>query len=387
MEDHRHRVRRRHAIASRRAAPRTVLCAAVTLTVLACTLLPAATTSAASLNPSRSALMRQVRAAQAHGAYYARNEADLRTMLLSGELVRVEDSRSLALKRSIRYPYARPEVKLFLERLSQQYQSACGRKLVVTSLVRPKNHQPRNSSALSVHPTGMAMDLRRSSYRACRSWLQRVLLSLENRGLVEAAREHYPPHFHVVLFPDPYLEYLEARDEGLEVDEFRPQPLVSGGTVDYTVRRGDSLWAVARRFNTTVGALWAANGLRSNVLRPGQSLQVPVGGEAGLSVYTVRRGDSLWQIARRFGTTTLAIQQVNGLASTRIRAGQELRIPGAPGAGTGTSLATYRVRPGDNLWEIARRHGSSTREIQSVNGLHGSRIKPGQVLKIPVSGR
>lgn len=385
MEDHLARGRCRPAAEPRRTAPRAVLSVAAALTALAVTLLPPTAAQAASLTPSRSALMRQVRAAQAHGAYYARNDADLRTMLLTGELVRVEDSGSLALKRSIRQPYARPEVKLFLDRLSQQYRRACGRKLVVTSLVRPKNRQPRNSSSLSVHPTGMAMDLRRSSYGTCRSWLERVLLSLENRGLVEAARERYPPHYHVVLFPDPYLNYVEA--SGAEVDEFRPKPLVAGETVDYTVRRGDSLWMVARRFNTTVDALRAANGLSSNMLRPGQSLRVQVGGEAAFSLYTVRRGDSLWQIARRFGTTSLAIQQVNGLASTRIRVGQELRVPGAGGSGTGIALATYRVRPGDSLWDIARRHGSSTREIQNANGLRSSRIKPGQVLKIPVSGR
>lgn len=342
---------------------------------------------AASLRPSRPALMRQVRAAQAHGAYYAANEADLRTMRRTGELVRIEGDRNHVLKGTVPYPYARPEVKLFLERLGAQYRSSCGKRLVVTSLVRPKNRQPRNSSAFSVHPTGMAMDLRVSSSRRCRSWLEQVLLSLEGRGLLEAARERYPPHYHVVLFPDPYLEYVEAREGEAAVADYRPRgELVAGEVVDYRVRRGDSLWKIARRYDTTIGSIRSVNALPSSSIRPGQVLRVPVGMEATLAAYTVRRGDTLSGIAARFGTSAFAIQQVNGLASTRIRVGQRLNVPrgeltadGVPGA----RLATYRVRSGDSLWEIARRHGTSPGAIQRVNDLPSSRIRPGQVLRIP----
>ena len=343
--------------------------------------------AAASLTPSRTALMRQVRAAQAQGAYYAVNDYDLRTMLQSGELVRVPGDRNYVLKGSIRHPYARPEVKLFLERMGGQYRAACGQRLVVTSLVRPKHHQPRNASPFSVHPTGMAVDLRQSTDRRCRRWLERVLLSLEGRGLVEAARERYPPHYHVVLFPDPYLDYVEAKLGETAVAEYRPQPAyVTGELVDYRVRRGDSLWTIAQRFDTTVGALRQANALSSNYIRAGEELKVPTGARAAVTTkYRVRRGDSLWTIAQRFDTTTLAIQQANGLASTSIRPGQELEIPSDDGDGGGVRTATYRVRRGDSLWKIARHHGTSTGEIQRANGLAGSRIKPGQVLHIPTT--
>jgi len=307
-------------------------------------------------------------------------------MLQTGELVRIPGDRNYVLKRSIRNPYGRPEVKLFLERMGSQHRAACGQSLVVTSLVRPKNRQPRNSSPFSVHPTGMAIDLRVSSNRTCRRWLERVLLSLEDRGLVEAARERYPPHYHVVLFPEPYLEYVEDKLGETAVAAYRPRnDFVAGEVIDYQVRRGDSLWTIAQRFDTTVTAVRQANGLRSNYIRAGQKLKVPAGAQAAVTTtYRVQRGDSLWQIAHRFGTTTLAIQQANGLASTSIRVGQELDIPtGGGGDGGGVTNATYRVRRGDNLWEIARRHGTSTREIQRANGLRSSRIKPGQVLRIP----
>lgn len=344
---------------------------------------------AASLRPSRPGLMRQVRAAQSHGAYYARNEADLRVMRRNGELVRIEGDANHVLKYSVPFPYARPEMKLFLERLGEQYRGACGKRLVVTSLVRPKNRQPRNSSPLSVHPTGMAVDLRVSSYPRCRSWLEGALLSMERRGLVEAARERYPPHYHVVLFPDPYVDFVEEKAGRPVQAEYQARTDLDVGEVaQYRVRRGDTLWQIARRYDTTIGSIQSANNLRGTSIRPGQQLRIPSGMEATLATYRVRRGDTLSGIARRFGTSSYAIQQVNGLASSRIRIGQELQVPRGEITASGVPgpvLATYRVRSGDSLWEIARRHGTSTRAIQQANDLRGSRIKPGQVLRIPTT--
>ena len=65
---------------------------------------------------------------------------------------------------------------------------------------------------ISVHPTGMAADLRRSDSSGCRQWLETVLLDLEGKGVIEATREQYPPHYHVAVFPNPYLQYLASRE-------------------------------------------------------------------------------------------------------------------------------------------------------------------------------
>ncbi len=113
-------------------------------------------------------------------------------------------SRSMALG-EVSFPYARPEVKTFLEQLSSAYHAACGEPLVVTSMVRPISRQPRNASPISVHPTGMAVDLRRSDRHGCRQWLESTLLALEGEGMIEATRERWPPHYHVAVFPDPLL--------------------------------------------------------------------------------------------------------------------------------------------------------------------------------------
>ena len=119
----------------------------------------------------------------------------------------------------------------------------------------------------------------------------------------------------------------------------------SGGT--HTVGRGETLSAIAARYGTTVAALVRANGLASaNMIYVGQRLTIAGGGAAASSggsqqggAYTVRRGDTLAAIAARYGTTAWAIANANGLANANyIYAGQQLRIP-AGGSGSSTPAA------------------------------------------------
>ena len=175
---------------------------------------------------------------------------------------RVRGNRDFTLH-DVSYPYARPQVGLFLRRLGRQYRSACGEQLVVTSLTRPKNYQPRNASPRSVHPTGMALDLRRPNSWKCRSWLESVLVTLEARGVLEANYERRPPHYHVAVFPDQYLRYVERIAENPEV-------------ATYLVSQGDTLTAIARRHRTSVAEVKLRNGLRSDRIYAGQLLEVPV---------------------------------------------------------------------------------------------------------------
>jgi hypothetical protein len=159
---------------------------------------------------SHESLLRQNEEAREHDFTYLRTSADVRDYAQQGLLVRLPGSSDYELADDVSFPYARPEVKTFVERLSDQYHSACGERLVVTSLTRPITRQPANASAISVHPTGMAIDLRRSDASGCRQWLETVLLDLENKGVIEATREQYPPHYHVAVFPNPYLQYVAS---------------------------------------------------------------------------------------------------------------------------------------------------------------------------------
>ena len=222
----------------------------------------ASASSAQTLQGSRASMDRQVRAAKQHDFTFIDTPERVRFFADQGWLIRIESTRDFIVKNDVRYPYARPEVQLFAERLGRQYRQACGEQLVVTSLTRPTTRQPRNASSRSVHPTGMALDLRYSWNRSCREWLQGVLASLERQGVLEATLERNPRHYHVALFPKPYAAYVEAR-------------LADDAETRYFVRQGDSLWKIARKHGTTVEELRTANDLRGSRIYAGQVLTVP----------------------------------------------------------------------------------------------------------------
>lgn len=211
---------------------------------------------------------RQNRVATQHDYTYIETPARVEYFVSQGWLVPIEPSRNFALH-AVSFPYARPEVQLFADRLGAQYRRACGEQLVVTSLTRPTNRQPRNASDRTVHPTGMALDLRYSWDRNCRSWLEGVLVSLERQGVLEATLERRPRHYHVALFPTQYASYVEA---------VRTRQAASGEEVlEYTVRTGDSLWNIARDHGITVTELKQVNGIDGNRIYVGQVIDVPLG--------------------------------------------------------------------------------------------------------------
>ncbi|MCH5342297.1 MAG: LysM peptidoglycan-binding domain-containing protein [Acetatifactor sp.] len=115
-------------------------------------------------------------------------------------------------------------------------------------------------------------------------------------------------------------------DTYLGINENVPMPGPDTGSITYTVQAGDSLWLIAQRYGTTVDAIIQANNLTSNVLQIGQVLRIPVS-QSPYVEYTVRAGDTLWDLSRRYGTTVEAIMQANGLTSTVLQIGQVLRIP------------------------------------------------------------
>ncbi|HEX6069234.1 MAG TPA: DUF5715 family protein [Longimicrobiaceae bacterium] len=187
---------------------------------------PAFALGGATLKGSSTSMVRQNSVAKANDYSFLRSAAQVDRFVEEGYLVPIESTGSLEVNSGVSYPVARPQMKIFLERLGNQYHESCGEPLVVTSLVRPTSEQPRNSHPLSVHPAGMAADLRISARQDCRAWLESTLLDLEARELLDVTRERKPPHYHVALFPDRYLAYIQpllARDSALAAERAREQ--------------------------------------------------------------------------------------------------------------------------------------------------------------------
>ena len=154
----------------------------------------------------------------------------------------------------------------------------------------------------------------------------------------------------------------------------------------YTVKDGDSLYQIAQEHGLTVDVLKSANKLTSDKIHTGQVIRIPGAPEAtdeeskaavaATERYTVRAGDSLFLIAKRYGLTVTALKQANGLSSDSIKVGQVLVIP----AKTGNKPSSYTVLPGDTLYTIATRFNLSVATLKSINHLSSDRIVPGQVL-------
>jgi LysM repeat protein len=233
------------------------------------------------LRGSRASVDRIHRHAVNHGLHFYDTSAAVKRAAAEGRLVRLTGNADYRLV-GVSHPYVLPPTELFVERLASQYRAACGERLVVTSAMRPRSFRLANSSTKSVHPTGMAIDLRKPARASCLRWLRRTLLSLEAAGVLEAVEERNPPHFHVALFPDPYQRYVLERSGGsvrLAVAPARPARTERASPVsrvNYRVRPGDTLWSIARRHGTSVEELKRANRLSSTRIVANQVLEIPL---------------------------------------------------------------------------------------------------------------
>jgi len=171
--------------------------------------------------------------------------------------------------------------------------------------------------------------------------------------------------------------------------------------VIHKVRRGESLSVIACRYRTSVRSIMALNGLkRSHYIKTGWRLKIPTGRRYAslekasspvfdskvkeeLIRYEVRKGDSLWTIANRFGTTTKAIRSANQLDHTPLWAGQVLMIPKGLTTLEEMTTTTYTVLKGDSPYMIAQKHRMNLSEFLRINNLTPrSTIFPGQVLLV-----
>ena len=164
-----------------------------------------------------------------------------------------------------------------------------------------------------------------------------------------------------------------------------PAPLTPEPSSTYTVAYGDTLFSIARRFGTSVQAIADANSmLPSALIRAGQVLTIPGARPQGVGEYVVQPGDTLYSIASRYGTTAEAIASANQIVNpSLLRVGQRLVIPAESEALPATAKI-HVVQAGETLYRIALMYGKTAQEIAVANNLASlNSIRIGQRLVIP----
>ncbi len=165
--------------------------------------------AAQSLRGSHASVNLMYRRAVRGGLNFYETTTEVRRAVVRGELVRLNGNAHYVVA-NVRMPYVRPETRSFVTDLALHYHRACGVPMVITSATRPMSRRLANSSSLSVHPTGIAVDLRKPSGR-CLTWLRRTLIAAERRGAIEATEERRPPHFHVAVLPSAYAKVASRK--------------------------------------------------------------------------------------------------------------------------------------------------------------------------------
>jgi membrane-bound lytic murein transglycosylase D len=220
-------------------------------------------------------------------------------------------------------------------------------------------------------------------------------------GVEEDKLTELNPELRHRLLPGDNYQLRVPRDSRelllASIDQLPVAHLPQRAIIYHRVQPGESLSAIARKYHTNVASIKRANNMyRSNYIVAGKSLKIPQKGYIHAApevpktakdqslTHLVRKGDSLYNIAKRYGTTTKKIQELNSLQSTLLHEGQLLQIFAGlkplPAVG---ELSTYEVQPGDTPVYIAKRHNMELDRLLHLNRLYpGSKIYPGQKLYI-----
>ena len=150
----------------------------------------------------------------------------------------------------------------------------------------------------------------------------------------------------------------------------------------YIVQKGDTLYSIAKNNGISIEELIESNNLESSVLTIGQELYIPSASEVEIpeieekeyDIYTVQKGDSLWQISKKFQITVKELIELNNLEDLTLQINQQLLVPKQ-------EEDIYIVQSGDTLWSIAKKYGITANQLQEINNLPSSLLQVGQQLK------
>jgi membrane-bound lytic murein transglycosylase D len=228
----------------------------------------------------------------------------------------------------------------------------------------------------------------------------------KSMGILHKNLEDLNPELrHQATPPDSY-ELKIPKDMGAllvaKVDEIPVWTPPKRQYAYHRVRRGETLSHLATRYRTSVRAIAAANNIRrQSYIRVGQRLRIPTRGKRILYaapstpddldqskriIHRVKRGDSLWLLASRYGSNTREIMRLNNLNTSRLHIGQRLLIrEGTPYVQISENTKTYQVKLGDSPYEIARSHNMTLERFLRINNLTPrSKIYPGQQLAVEI---
>lgn len=227
------------------------------------------------------------------------------------------------------------------------------------------------------------------------NWNEWIGIQYDDKGIIPGINGYVDrDNFTASIF---LSETGEIPDQGNSGSEN-----TSGGeTIRYTIKKGDTLSQIANRYGTTVAELAGINQIANpNLIYPGQIITIPtdssiLGNETrctGKIIYTVKRGDTLWGIANRYGITVSQLVSINQISNPNlIYPGEQIRITSlsSPNCNQNQTISppitgiTYVVRRGDTLWSIARRYGVTVRYLVEKNNVQNPNlIYPGQIIRI-----
>lgn len=338
---------------------------------------------AQSLRGSKATVEKMYWFAQSNRLQFHRTSESVQAAVAAGRLVQLpEVGRGYELSGGVGWPYVTRETRHFLETFAPQVERACGAPLIVTSATRPSSRQPRNANARSVHPAGVALDFRRPPAGPCQEWMRKALLELEARGFIEAIEERFPVHFHVAVLTPPgrmrNAPTLQLAVRGTPV----PRVVTTSagevaGSADYFSASVPAPTAAIARLREPAAerrfaATPAAGHMPFNRLLPvATSLSDVAGTAPAVTESTVETPP------HDIVAPALAVAAI--LSG---RGGAEHEQHDAPAAAA--AERTYTVRTGDTLWDVARKLHVPVKALIAANGL-GKRalIKPGMTLKVP----
>lgn len=190
--------------------------------------------------------------------------------------------------------------------------------------------------------------------------------------------------------------YAIAREYGISVDELKRANNLSSNNLSigmvltipkesvpseniYIVKPGDSLYKIANMYGMSVNELKSLNNLSSNLLSIGQQLKVSESADIPANTYIVVSGDSLYSIAKKFNVSVDELKRVNNKTSNLLSIGEKLIIPNV----SDMNYETYIVVPGDTLYGIARKYNTTVNAIREANNLNNTMLSIGMTLKIP----